>query len=171
MRLRRCFIGIGANLPARGFKTPLDTCCAAIETLTECGFEVTATSRWYESAPVPLSDQPWFINGVAECGVRKDASSTLTTLHQIESKFGRVRGEVNAPRVLDLDLLDFDGKISTGPAITLPHPRMHERAFVLLPMRDLAPTWAHPVLGLTIGDLIDFLTPEQEIRLYNIRDN
>jgi 2-amino-4-hydroxy-6-hydroxymethyldihydropteridine diphosphokinase len=77
----------------------------------------------------------------------------LKALHDIEAEFGRIREKQNAPRTLDLDLLDYDGRIEAGPP-ELPHPRLIERAFVLLPLRDVAPDWRHPATGLPVSHLI-----------------
>jgi 2-amino-4-hydroxy-6-hydroxymethyldihydropteridine diphosphokinase len=82
----------------------------------------------------------------------------------VEHRFGRVRRERWEARVLDIDLLDYRGLVSAGPAPILPHPAMAERAFVLLPLRDLVPGWRHPVSGLTVGELIAALPDGQEIR-------
>jgi 2-amino-4-hydroxy-6-hydroxymethyldihydropteridine diphosphokinase len=89
----------------------------------------------------------------------------LATLHKIERRFGRVRAERNAARVLDLDLLDFAGMVSDATELALPHPRLHERAFVLLPLSELCPDWIHPVSGMAVQDLIAMLSADQKIRL------
>ena len=98
------FIGIGANLPS-SYGSPLATCEAVLLALAEAGFEIARRSRWYESAPVPISDQPWYINGVIELKTNSKPLELLNKLHDIESKFGRVRRVVNEARVLDLDQL------------------------------------------------------------------
>ena len=84
----------------------------------------------------------------------------MATLHAIEQRFGRVRGERNAPRTLDLDILDYEGRVEAGPPV-LPHPRLDERAFVLVPLADIAPAWRHPVSGKSVAELIDAL-PQAE---------
>lgn len=127
------------------------------------GIRSAATSLFYETAPVPVSDQPWFVNAVAAVETDLDAASLLAVLHQVEQEFGRVRRERNEARVLDLDLIDYKGMVSAGSPL-LPHPRMAERAFVLLPLRDVAPGWRHPVSGRTVDDLIAALPPDQAIR-------
>jgi len=81
----------------------------------------------------------------------------------VERRFGRVRRDRNEPRVLDLDLLDYDGLVQRSGAAVLPHPRLHERAFVLLPLRDVAPQWRHPVLGRTVDELVAALPPGQQV--------
>ena len=159
------FIGLGANLTPIGYRNPRDGCEAALVALEEEGIILDRVSNWYETAPVPISDQPWYLNAVALAKTSCDAAMTLAALHRIETRFGRVRGIRNGARVLDMDLLDFDGKQNRNLSLTLPHPRMHQRAFVLLPLRELSPRWFHPVSGKSVDDLIAQLPPSQKIRL------
>ena len=159
------FIGLGANLTPAGYSNPRDGCEAALVALKEEGVFLEQISNWYETAPVPISDQPWYLNAVALATTSGNAAMTLAALHRIESKFGRVRGERNGARVLDMDLLDFNGRHNQNPSLMLPHPRMHQRAFVLLPLRELSPKWCHPVSGILIDDLISQLPQCQKIRL------
>ena len=161
----RLFIGLGANLTPDGYASPREGCVAAVSALADEGVHLSALSHWYESAPVPISDQPWYLNAVAEATTELDASSTLAALHNIERRFGRVRTERNAARVLDLDLLDFAGMLSDASYLALPHPRLHERAFVLLPLGELCPDWVHPVSGIAVQDLIAMIPTDQQIRL------
>ena len=159
------YLGIGANLPSERYKTPRQTLEAALAVLVEQGVDLLEVSPWYESAPVPVSDQPWYVNAVCRVETELSPAELLALLHRVEAEFGRVRGEVNAARVIDLDLLDYRGMRSEGEEGPLmPHPRMHERAFVLLPLRDLAPNWRHPVSGRPISELIAALDPEQTAR-------
>ncbi|MCR9070165.1 MAG: 2-amino-4-hydroxy-6-hydroxymethyldihydropteridine diphosphokinase [Alphaproteobacteria bacterium] len=154
-------IAVGANLPATGFDTPLATCEAAVTRIDEdADMRVVRRSRWYESEPVPKSDQPWFVNGAVAIETDLIPEVLLARLHVIEDTFGRVRRVRNEARPLDLDIIDFGGMIRIGAIDpTLPHPRAHERAFVLLPLRDIAPEWRHPVSGADVGSLIAALEP------------
>jgi 2-amino-4-hydroxy-6-hydroxymethyldihydropteridine diphosphokinase len=129
------------------------------------GVDLRRLSPWYRSAPVPLSDQPWYVNGVAEIDTREGPDALLALLHAVEEAFGRVRSVPNAARRIDLDLLDFRGEIAPGGPgkATLPHPRMTGRAFVLLPLADLAPGWRHPATGQTIATLVAGLPADQVI--------
>jgi 2-amino-4-hydroxy-6-hydroxymethyldihydropteridine diphosphokinase len=162
-------VGIGANLPGSGHADALATCRAALACLPEQGVEIHSVSPWYESAPVPRSDQPWYVNAVIRVASRLSAAELLGALHKVEADFGRVRGGLNAARVLDLDLLDHDGQVSDRDAWPiLPHPRMHARAFVLLPLRDLAPSWTHPRSGASLEQLISALPAGQEIRRHSV---
>lgn len=155
-------IGLGANLDSPRHGPPVATLETALAALAAEGATVAARSGWWRSAPVPVSGQPWFVNGVARLETALGPVDLLALLHRIEAEFGRVRSVPNAPRVLDLDLLDYDGRVR-DEAPVLPHPRMHERAFVLLPLQDVAPGWRHPVSGLGLEALIAALPAGQRI--------
>ena len=159
------FIGAGANLDHPSYGSPRQTLEAAFRDLGQRGVRVLRVSAWFRTAPVPASDQPWYENAVIEVDTDLSADRLLATLHDVEQAFGRVRTVPNAPRLIDLDLLDFRGEIAPprpGKA-TLPHPRMAERAFVLRPLADLAPDWRHPVTGTPIRELLAALPPEQVV--------
>ena len=162
--MTRVFLGIGGNLVAEGFASVRDGCAAAMARLEVSGFADLAVSPWYETAPVPVSDQPWYMNAVISATTSLAPAAALAVLHDVEAAFGRVRGQRNAARVLDIDLLDFGGMILQTENLVLPHPRMHQRAFVLLPLHDLAPDWLHPALQRDLPALIAALSPEQQIR-------
>ena len=157
-------IGVGANLPSlRG--SPRATCQAALIELERRDIAIARKSRWYESAPIPPSDQPWFVNGVAAVVTALSPHALLTLLHDIERAFGRIRGAPNAARTLDLDLLAYHDTVLAEPGgLILPHPRMMERAFVLLPLAEIAPEWRHPVARATAADLAGRLPKSWECR-------
>lgn len=145
-------VAIGANLPGPDGGTPLQTCAEAVRALAELpGLQLNSVSRWYETEPVPHSDQPNYVNGVARLqrmdGATIPPEDLLRALQAIENDFGRRRSEPNAARTLDLDLIDLDGLLRDAPDPVLPHPRAHQRAFVLLPLLDVAPDWVHPSNG------------------------
>lgn len=154
-------VALGANLPTR-HGPPAATLAEALKVLEGEGIEVLACSRWYRTKPIPASDQPDFINGVAVVGTTEPPAALMATLHRVEEAFGRVRSLPNAARTLDLDLIDYDGIVSDGAGSgpVLPHPRMHQRAFVLMPLAEVAPGWVHPVLGVTVEALIAALPPQ-----------
>ncbi|HSR71316.1 MAG TPA: 2-amino-4-hydroxy-6-hydroxymethyldihydropteridine diphosphokinase [Kiloniellales bacterium] len=155
------FIGLGANLPSPRHGPPRATLEAALSALEARGLGIRRRSRWYRSAPQPPSDQPWFVNGVAELAPGPEPAEILALLHRVEADFGRVRRERNEARLLDLDLLAYDERVSgPGEQPELPHPRMAERGFVLVPLAELAPGWRHPQSGLTVEALIGSLPPE-----------
>lgn len=159
------FIGLGANLPSPSFGAPKATLTAALERLEAVGVHVTARSRWYESEPVPKSTQPNFINALVRVETALTPAALLAVLHRIEKEFGRAKGVRNAARCIDLDLIAYGDKVTRGETVPqLPHPRMHERAFVLMPLREIAPRWYHPFLGCAVDELIERLPRGQVAR-------
>jgi 2-amino-4-hydroxy-6-hydroxymethyldihydropteridine diphosphokinase len=159
------FIGLGANLQSSVHGAPRNTVVAAMAALEAAGLTIVARSPLYESEPIPVSDQPWYVNAVVEAGSSLTSSALLELLHSVENAFGRVRSVPNAARVLDLDLLDCRGEVRAGPAAPiLPHPRLQDRSFVLLPLADIAPAWRHPGSGKSLPELISALPPGQRIR-------
>jgi 2-amino-4-hydroxy-6-hydroxymethyldihydropteridine diphosphokinase len=157
------YIALGANLPSARAGSPRRTVEAALQALEKAGFRMTARSRWYRSAPVPASDQPDYVNGVAAGHWDLPPAAVLDRLHAIEREFGRVRGAPNAARALDLDLIAYGGRVSDGDEgePVLPHPRMEGRAFVLLPLSEIAPDWRHPRTDEPIRRLLEALPPDQ----------
>ena len=203
---RQYLVALGSNLSS-GYGPPLQTLIAALAKLEARNIKVLARSPWFESEPVPKSDQNWFINAAICVSTSGSPSSLLKILHEIEIEFGRVRTVRNAARPLDLDLLaDLncgatpskgpvdplvtpDSPPTRGPAapksavsynreglaagavdlsgeaLVLPHPRLNERPFVLLPLLSIAPGWRHPVSGLTPERMLAALPPGPPIRL------
>ena len=155
-------IGIGANLSGPA-GNPLATCRSSISLIEYHGITVIRRSRWLESSPVPPSAQPWFINGVIMVETSLGPEELLEFLHMIEKTFGRVRTMPNASRILDLDLLAYR-RVIRDTAPILPHPRLHERAFVVLPLADIVPDWSHPASGQTVDQLAAALPSVQQIR-------
>lgn len=139
------FVALGANL-----NHPLATLQAAARQLAS-RFDLHAASSLYRTTPLGLIDQPDFINAVLALHIDKRRHSPLALLHElfaIESAFGRQRSQPNAPRTLDLDLLLYDQLSLDSSELTLPHPRMHSRAFVLVPLMEIAPECCIPGRGL-----------------------
>jgi 2-amino-4-hydroxy-6-hydroxymethyldihydropteridine diphosphokinase len=159
------FIGAGANLAHPVHGAPRQALEAAFAELGRRGVSVIRVSPWYRTAPVPASDQPWYVNAVAEVVTKLAPDPLLLVLHEVEQAFGRVRTVANAARTIDLDLLDFRGKTAAGGPgrAILPHPRMTARSFVLRPLADLAPAWRHPVAGTPIQALLAALPADQVI--------
>ncbi|MBT3237935.1 MAG: 2-amino-4-hydroxy-6-hydroxymethyldihydropteridine diphosphokinase [Rhodospirillaceae bacterium] len=162
-------VGIGANLASPEHGAPGDACIAAVQALAEAGLTVIQQSPWYESAPVPVSDQPWYVNGVIEVQTSLSPKDLMGLLAATEQRFGRIRTVRNEARVLDLDLIAYGERVETGDgeetqALVIPHPRLHQRAFVLLPLADILPDWRHPVTGLGAVEMTAALPDGQEIR-------
>lgn len=152
--LRTAYIGVGSNLPSLA-GSPLKTLLAAIERLREY-VDVSAVSPLYTTRPVGFVEQPVFSNGVVSIRTTMPPSNLMQRLLQIEREFGRDRTTTveKGPRTLDLDLLLMEDAIVASPLLTLPHPELVKRRFVLAPLADLAPELRHPVLGLTILELL-----------------
>ena len=164
-------IGIGANLPGQDGEPPLATARWAAARLDALpGLRLRGLSRWYLTEPVPPSGQPPYVNAIAALAVEPaaaapDPARLLAWLQAIEQPAGRVRGERNAARTLDLDIIamgEAGAMVRAAPDPVLPHPRAHLRAFVLAPLLDVAPGWVHPVLQRSARDLLREL-PEQGI--------
>ncbi|MBN9519986.1 2-amino-4-hydroxy-6-hydroxymethyldihydropteridine diphosphokinase [bacterium] len=155
------YLGLGSNLGDR--RAALD---AAVRRLrAEPGLRVLAVSEYYETAPVdcpPGSGD--YLNAAAAVETDRDPHDILKLLHRIEHQFGRVRTGVNAPRTLDLDLLLYGDRVIDTPDLVVPHPRLHERAFVLIPLAAIAGDAVHPTLGKTVCELCAAV-PTGDVRL------
>ena len=144
------YIGIGSNLGDREGNVR-----RALDLIAERAGLITATSSLYETEPWGVTDQPQFIN--AACGVQTAlaAEELHRTLRGIEDEIGRDRSvEKWGPRVIDIDILLYGALVLDTPELVIPHPRMHERVFVLAPMVEIAPETMHPALGIRMADLL-----------------
>lgn len=149
MKSSQSAIALGSNLGDS--RTILEN---ALKTLAKStGITLQACSSWYQTEPVG-PPQPDYLNGCALLNVELTPRELLETLLTIEAHYGRVRQECNGPRTLDLDLLLFEDLILDAPNLQLPHPRMKERAFVLVPLAEIAPDWIEPVSGKAIAQLV-----------------
>ena len=156
-------IGVGGNLASPRWGPPLKTLSAALDALEQEGIAIARRSSWYRSQPVPRSDQPWFLNAVAVVETGLSPGDLLALMQTIETRFGRLRGLPNASRTADLDLLDHRGEHILSPDLILPHPRLHQRRFVLEPVAEIAPGWRHPVLRRTARQLLAGLGGDQPV--------
>lgn len=144
------YLGLGANL-----SDPEEQLQEALERLNlACEVEVTRVSTFYRNPPLGPENQPWYINAVARVRTRLGPEELLRLLQQIEADMGRVRGERWGPRIIDLDLLLYNGEVIFTPNLVVPHPEMHRRGFVLAPLAEIAPRAWHPVLGESVEDLL-----------------
>lgn len=155
-------IALGANLRSR-FGLPGDTLRFAVSEMMREGIQVLYQSPVYLTAPVPISDQPWYHNAVIRVVTKHTPAELLQVLQSIENRFGRIRSERNAPRIIDLDILAYHDVVMESKDLILPHPRLHERAFVTYPLRDVAADWVHPVHHLSVSEMIEKLPEGQEI--------
>lgn len=146
----KCAIALGSNLG-----NSLAILTEALTLLNKTpGITLQACSSWYQTTPVG-PPQPDYLNGCALLDVELTPQDLLETLLRIEAQFGRIRQEQNGPRTLDLDLLLVDNLILNIPNLQLPHPRMRERAFVLVPLTEIAPDWIDPISGKAIAQLLE----------------
>lgn len=139
---------------------PVITLNRALDAMPAQKIFVLSISAFYATPAWPNPNDPPFVNAVAVVETMLPPQQLLTALHQIEADFGRVRTTPNAPRTLDIDLIDYHGHIMSGWPV-LPHPRLHSRGFVLVPLADVAPDWVHPVSGQAVSSLIAAL-PQSE---------
>lgn len=185
----KAVISLGSNV-AVGKDSPFDTLSTALDRFSDEKLEVSAISRWFQSPAYPAESGPDFTNAIVLVSTVLPPEEILLALHRIESQFGRVRTKRWGPRTLDLDLIavadqiipdaatlqtwiDLDPNLQTSAApdqLLLPHPRMQDRAFVLLPMCDVAPDWVHPVFGLTAKQLLQRL-PADSISQLHVMEN
>jgi 2-amino-4-hydroxy-6-hydroxymethyldihydropteridine diphosphokinase len=147
------YLGLGANLddPRQQISEALEWLNAAEEV------EVTRVSTFYRNPPLGPANQPWYVNAAARVRTRLGPEELLRLLQQVEADLGRVRGEHWGPRRLDLDLLLYNGEVIFAPDLVVPHPEMHRRGFVLVPLAEIAPQAWHPVMGKSAADLLSEL--------------
>jgi 2-amino-4-hydroxy-6-hydroxymethyldihydropteridine diphosphokinase len=145
-------IALGANLPSP-VGPPAATLKHALGELDRKGVKILKVSSFYETPAWPDPAQPAFVNAVAAVRTLFQPVELLAILHGVETEMGRLRSAPNAARPLDLDLLDYEGRIMED-GLVLPHPRMAGRSFVLVPLAEIAPGWRHPVTGQGTGELL-----------------
>ncbi len=158
-------IGLGSNLPTPEGHAPAENLRQALRNLEHSTISVETVSSFYESAPVPDDGSPCYVNAVASVSTRLAPEELLSTLLNIEARLGRRRSVPNAPRIIDLDLLACGSVILSASLLTLPHPRMMERAFVLAPLAEIAPDWRHAVTGESAVEALTKVDPAQIRRL------
>ncbi|MEO3429767.1 2-amino-4-hydroxy-6-hydroxymethyldihydropteridine diphosphokinase [Pelagibius sp. CAU 1746] len=157
-------IALGSNLQTKQFGTSQELLENVLKYMRKKEIKLMDRSSWYRSAPIPASDQPWFVNGVAQVATSLGPKALLEALHAVESDYGRTRSRRNESRTLDLDLLAYEDQVIDEPdGLKLPHPRLQERAFVLMPLAEVAPQWHHPISGMTAAEMLASLPPGQQV--------
>ena len=160
-------VAIGSNLNSKSFGSPEQNCNAAIDMLRKY-FEVTQSSSFYKTEPIPKSEQPWFVNCIVNIKSKISPSRILDTLLEIELQFGRKRNRKNEARVIDLDLIAYNNLIVKSLKLTLPHPRMHLRKFVIQPICDINKNWIHPISKKKAFEILKELANQ---KISNINEN
>src|SRR6266478_881758 len=152
------YLSLGSNLgdPAANLNT-------AITGLRALG-EVAAVSSFYETGPVELTAQPWFLNCAIKLDTEKMPKQLMSGILDLEKEMGRRRQQKKGPRIIDIDILLFGNSIIETKGLTIPHPAMHQRRFVLEPLAEIAADVRHPVFKRTVRELRDALPPGQPVR-------
>jgi 2-amino-4-hydroxy-6-hydroxymethyldihydropteridine diphosphokinase len=151
--VEKAAIGIGSNLG-----DSVRTCLDAIEALRNGpAVSILKTSSFFRTRPVGFAGQNWFVNAAVLCETALEPQPLLDFLLELEKDFGRVRTVRWGPRTLDLDIIFFGSRQVDLPGLQIPHPRMHERLFVLAPLAEVEPEWVHPALGLSVDQMRDRL--------------
>lgn len=152
------YLSLGSNLG-----DPLANLHGAIAELRALG-EVATVSSFYETEPVELAAQPWFVNCAVKLDTEKMPKQLMSGILDLEQKMGRRRQQKKGPRIIDIDILLFGTSIIETKGLTVPHPAMHQRRFVLEPLAEIAPEVRHPVFKRTVRELRDALPPGQAVR-------
>jgi 2-amino-4-hydroxy-6-hydroxymethyldihydropteridine diphosphokinase len=152
------YLSLGSNVGDRSANL-----AAAIASLRSLG-EVASVSSFYETEPVGFTAQPWFLNCAVKLMTDKTPKQLLADILDLEQKMGRVRSQKDGPRIIDVDILLFGDSIVETKGLTIPHPAMHQRRFVLEPLAEVAPGVRHPMFKRTIRQLRDALPPGQAVR-------
>ena len=155
------YLSLGSNIGDRAANLN-----SAIERLGALG-TIEKISSFYETEPVEFTAQPWFLNIAVKLDTEKMPKQLLAGILDIEQQMGRRRTQKKGPRAIDIDILLFGNSIIDTKGLTVPHPAMHERRFVLEPLAEIAPEVRHPVFKRTLSELRDALPPGQAVRKVN----
>jgi 2-amino-4-hydroxy-6-hydroxymethyldihydropteridine diphosphokinase len=159
------FLSLGSNLGDRR-----SNLAHGIASLDSAGIKPIRISSYFETEPVGFADQPWFLNLALEAETMLPPLDVLRSCQEIELSRGRARPFPQAPRTLDLDILLYGDVVLDSPSLTIPHPRMLERRFVLAPLAEIAPARLHPVLKQPLLSLLQSCTDTSQVHLYSVGD-
>ena len=153
------YLSLGSNIGNR-----LENLRAAIAALPAAGARVRRVSKIYETEPVDYLQQDWFLNCVVEAETQLAPADLLQHLRKIESNLGSAKAFVKGPRIIDLDILFYGDATINSPELQVPHPRMAQRKFVLVPLVEIAPNARHPITGQTAAEMLQSTTDRSDVR-------
>ena len=156
---KTAYLSLGSNVGDRAKNLR-----AAIDELPHVGVAVKKVSSFYETEPVDLREQPWFLNCVVQAETHFDAMTLLRALREIETKMGSKKLVAKGPRLIDMDILLYGSETMDAPELQVPHARMHLRRFVLVPLAEIAPEVMHPRMKLTIRQLLEQTPDHSAVR-------
>ena len=162
-------LNLGSNLNSN-HGSRFDNISIAIQLLLEAKLKIVGMSNYYETPSYPNQKLPKFIN-IGLSAKNYDLSKLCKTINLIEKKIGRVKTKKNDPRVIDIDIIDFNGKIKDSNNLILPHPRAHLRNFVLYPILEIDPKWSHPIFKKNAQFLINKLSQKFRIEITRLKKN
>ena len=166
MQNQKIIIGIGGNIKSEDGTHSINIANKAISYFKDYSINVTDQSSWYETEPIPKSVQPNFFNCIVVANTILSELDVLRSLHEIEHKLGRRRKVVNEARVIDLDLIDYSNKVLTSNDVIIPHPRAHQRRFVMEPLAEINENWVHPILKMNVLEILKNLE-NQNVKIIN----